>query len=44
MVEFLDAITPVFSVVWSFTNHSNMPIWCSRNISYCYECCKQLCL
>ncbi len=27
-------ITPVFSVTWSFINHSNMLIWCSRNISY----------
>ncbi len=25
-------ITPVFSVTWSFRNHSNMLIWCSRNI------------
>jgi len=26
--------TPVFSVTWSFRNHSNMLIWCSRNMSY----------
>ncbi len=26
-------ITPVFSVTWSFRNHSNMLILCSRNIS-----------
>ncbi len=25
-------ITPVFSVTWSFRNHSNMLIFCSRNI------------
>jgi len=24
MSEFSSAITPVFSVTWSFTNHSNM--------------------
>ncbi len=36
--EFLAAITPVFSVTSSFRNHSNMLIWCSRNISYFYEC------
>jgi len=23
----------VFSVTWSFRNHSNMMIWCSRNIN-----------
>ncbi len=33
-------ITPVFSVTWSFRNHSNMLIWYS-NISY--KCWKQLC-
>ncbi len=27
-------ITPVFSVTWSFRNHSNMLIWCSRKFSY----------
>ncbi len=32
---------PVFSVTWSYRNHSNMQIWCSRNISY--QCWKQLC-
>jgi len=27
------------SVTWSFRNHSNMLIWCSRNIYYyCYQC------
>jgi len=26
-------ITPVFSVTWSFRNHSNTLIWCLRNIS-----------
>jgi len=34
-------ITPVFSVTWSFRNHSNMLICCSRNISYYYQCWKQ---
>jgi len=29
-------------VTWSFRNHSNMLIWCSRNIYYyCYQCWKQ---
>ncbi len=32
--EFLAAITPVFSVTWSFGNHSNMANWCLRKI-YC---------
>ncbi len=27
-------ITPIFSVTWSFRNHYNMMIYCSRNISY----------
>ncbi len=27
-------ITPVFSVTWSFRNHYNMLICCSRNIYY----------
>ncbi len=35
-------ITPVFSVTWSFKNHSNMLICCSRNIYY-YQCWKLLC-
>ncbi len=35
-------ITPVFSVTWSFRNHLNMLIWCSRNISSYYQCWKQL--
>jgi len=34
-------ITPVFSVTWSFRNHSNMLICCSRNIYY--QCWKPLC-
>jgi len=29
---FLVAITLVFSVIWSFRNHSYMLVWCSRNI------------
>ncbi len=36
-------ITPVFSDTWSFINHSNTLIWCSRNFSCYYECWKQLC-
>ncbi len=28
----LSIITPVFSVTWSFRNHSDMLFWCSRNI------------
>jgi len=33
----------VFSVARFFRNHSNMMIWCSRNISYYYQCWKPLC-
>ncbi len=36
-------ITPGFSVTWSFRNHYNMPICCSINISYYYQCLKHLC-
>ncbi len=36
-------ITPVFSVAWSFRNHSNMLFWWSINISYYFQCWKQLC-
>jgi len=39
LFTFICIITPVFSVT-SFRNHSNMRIWCSRNI-FCYsQCCK----
>jgi len=31
----------VFSVTWSFRNHSDMLMWCSGKISY-YQCWKQL--
>ncbi len=31
-------VTPVLSVTWSFRNHANMLICCSRNISYYYQC------
>jgi len=31
------------SMTWSFRIHSNMMIWCSRNIQYYYQCWKQLC-
>ncbi len=36
-------ITPVFSVTWSFINHSDMLICCSRNISYYNQSWKQFC-
>ncbi len=36
-------ITQVFSVTWSFRNHSNMLICCSRNISSHYQYWKWLC-
>ncbi len=32
--EFSAVITSVFSVTWSFRNHSNILICCSRKISY----------
>jgi len=41
-VEFI-IITPVFSVTWSFRNHSNMRIWWSTNIYHYYQWWKQLC-
>ncbi len=41
--EFSAAITPVISVTWSFRNHYNILICCLRNISYYYQCWKQLC-
>jgi len=34
---FSEAITPVFSVTWSFRNNFNMRIWCSTNISYYWK-------
>ncbi len=34
--EFSAAITPLFSVTWSFRNNSNMLILCSRNIYFYY--------
>ncbi len=40
--EFLiSIITPVFSVTWSFRNHSNV-LWCSRKMSYHFQYLKQL--
>ncbi len=36
-------IWPNMIVTWSFRNHSNMLIYCSRNISDYYQCWKQLC-
>ncbi len=38
----LSIITPVFSVTWSFRNHSNMLICCSNCFFYCYQCLKHL--
>jgi len=35
-------ITPVFSVTWSFTNHSNRRIWWSTNIYDYYQFSKPL--
>ncbi len=33
-----------FTVTWSFRNHSNLIIWCSRNIPYYYyQCWKEFC-
>ncbi len=37
----ISIITPVFSVTWSFRNHSNMLICCSRSIYDYYQCWKQ---
>ncbi len=36
-------ISPVFSVTWSFRNHSHIMICCSRKVSHYYQCWKQLC-
>ncbi len=36
-------VTPVFSVSRFFRNHSNCWICCWRNISYYYQCWKQMC-
>ncbi len=33
----------VFCITWSFRRYSNMLICCSWNISYYYQCWKQLC-
>ncbi len=35
-IEISSSITPVFSVTWSFWNHSNVLIWSSRNIYHYY--------
>ncbi len=40
-LHLFDQKSPVFSVTWSFGNHSNMLISCSRNISYYYQWWKQ---
>jgi len=36
-------INPVFSVALFLRNHLNTLIWCSKNISYYFQCWKQLC-
>ncbi len=36
-LNFLSAITPAFIVTWSFRNHSNILICCSRNILCCFS-------
>ncbi len=44
-IKLIFSIFSVFSVTWSFRNHSNMPICCSRNIyGYYHRWWKQLCL
>ncbi len=35
-------ITPVFSVTWSFRNHSNILICCSRKITDYHQCWKRI--
>ncbi len=37
---FSSHIFSVFSITWSFRNHSNMLIWCSINVSYDKRCWK----
>jgi len=39
----MQLILNLFSVTWSFRNHSYMLVWCSRNSSFYYQCWKQLC-
>ncbi len=36
-------ISPVFSVTWSFRNHSNILMWCLANIYSYYQCLILLC-
>ncbi len=36
-------ISPVFSVTWSFRNHSNILMWCLTNIYCYYQCLILLC-
>jgi len=33
-MSFIPVTAKLHSVTWSFRNHSNMPICCSRNIYY----------
>jgi len=42
VMERFSIIPPVFSLTWSFRNYSDMMIWWSRNMSYCYQCWIQL--
>jgi len=43
-MSFIPVIKAEFSasllITQSFRNHSNMLIWCSRNISYYYQFCQ----
>ncbi len=41
--DILAGITPVFSATLIFRNHSNMLIWCSRNIYNLHQCWKLFC-
>jgi len=38
MAKLISIITPVSSVTWSFRNHYDMLICCSRNITCYYQC------
>ncbi len=40
--QFIGVAQTVYSITRSFRNNSNMLIWCSRYISYCYQSWKWL--
>jgi len=42
VIKSISNLTQIFSVTWSYRNHSNMMIWCSRNIFFFIKCLKQL--